>query len=70
MLPVRCFTCRRVLTYDTDLETMKQGTPEYMAKLKSFGHTRICCVRMFLGHDFTLIDKELRFSELYVGKNR
>lgn len=50
-LPVRCFTCNRVIgCYELKYEKMlNEGMPikEILDKLKI---TSICCRRMFLGH--------------------
>ena len=51
MIPVRCFTCNKVIAnrYETYKIMQKEGmsNEEIFEKI---GFTRYCCKRMFLGH--------------------
>ena len=62
IMPFRCFTCGKVINelgYRRKLEegkTMKDSLDE-------LGYTRICCRRIFMGHDYTLFDKILAYGK-------
>lgn len=51
MIPVRCFTCNKVIAnmYCTYLEMQKEGISNEDI-FKKINFTRYCCKRMFLGH--------------------
>jgi len=62
MIPIRCYTCGKVLAhlYDDYIEGLKEGkAPNEL--LDSFGLTRYCCRRMLITH-VELIDNILTFS--------
>ena len=58
MIPVRCFTCNKVIAnmHNTYLEMQKEGLSNEEI-FKKIGFTRYCCKRMFLGH----IDENMDF---------
>ena len=65
LLPIRCFTCGKVLAHSEEIFKVDQTSPEFNTTLEKFGFTRWCCKRMFLGHDPNLFDKELKFSAMF-----
>lgn len=62
IIPVRCFTCGKVVgnKWDTFLELLAQDTPE-AAALDMLGLHRYCCRRMLLTH-VDLIVKLLNYN--------
>ena len=62
MIPIRCYTCGKVIAqlYDDYMEGLKEGK-ESDELLDSFGLTRYCCRRMLITH-VELIDNILTFS--------
>ncbi|CUG87648.1 DNA-directed RNA polymerase II, putative [Bodo saltans] len=55
IIPVRCFTCGKVIAdiYETYLDLQREGADEEKA-LDALGLTRFCCRRMLLTHvDFS-----------------
>jgi DNA-directed RNA polymerase I, II, and III subunit RPABC5 len=59
MFPIRCLTCGKVVAnkekqYIEGIKTKPIG--DVLDELKMF---RYCCRRMFLGHDFTLMQRML-----------
>ncbi|MFX0208608.1 MAG: DNA-directed RNA polymerase subunit N [Candidatus Hodarchaeota archaeon] len=62
MIPIRCYTCGKVIAnlYDEYVEGLKEGK-ESNELLDSFGLTRYCCRRMLITH-VELIDNILTFS--------
>lgn len=63
MIPVRCFTCGKVIgnkweKYQTLLESRKSAN----IALAESGLRRYCCKRMFLSH-IEIIDKLILYSE-------
>lgn len=62
-LPVRCFTCNKVIgQYEQKFENMVEQGLEINDILNSFGLSRYCCRRMFLGH-VPVLDNQLRFPK-------
>ena len=62
MIPIRCYTCGKVIAhlYDQFLEGIEEGKdPKEL--LDSFGLNRYCCRRMLITH-VELIDDILTFS--------
>ena len=61
MIPVRCFTCGKVIAHlwETYKELLKNGKTRSQA-LDIVGLKRYCCKRMFLSH-VELIDKLLEY---------
>ena len=62
LIPVRCFTCGKVIggIYEEFRERVEQG--ENPAKVfEELGITRYCCKRMLLSH-IDLIDEIMRFK--------
>ena len=62
MIPIRCYTCGKVIAhyYDEYHEGLKEGkSPNEL--LDSFGLERYCCRRMLITH-VELIDDVLTFS--------
>ncbi|MFX0015537.1 MAG: DNA-directed RNA polymerase subunit N [Promethearchaeota archaeon] len=62
MIPIRCYTCGKVIAhlYDDYVQGIKEGKdPKEL--LDSFGLTRYCCRRMLITH-VELIDNILTFS--------
>lgn len=51
MIPVRCFTCNKVIAnrYNTYCKFQKEGM-ENKKIFEKIGFDRYCCRRMFLGH--------------------
>ena len=51
MIPVRCFTCNKVVAnkYNTYLALQKEGM-DNKEIFEKIGFTRYCCKRMFLGN--------------------
>ena len=62
MIPIRCYTCGKVIAhlYDEFLDGLKEGK-EAQELLDSFELTRYCCRRMLITH-VELIDDILTFS--------
>ncbi|MHA2061944.1 MAG: DNA-directed RNA polymerase subunit N [Candidatus Hodarchaeales archaeon] len=62
MIPIRCYTCGKVIAqfYDEFIEGAKNGK-NLAEMLDSFGLTRYCCRRMLITH-VELIDDILTFS--------
>ncbi|WP_455141228.1 DNA-directed RNA polymerase subunit N [Candidatus Hodarchaeum mangrovi] len=62
MIPIRCYTCGKVIAhlYDAFLEGLKEGKTA-KELLDSFNLTRYCCRRMLITH-VELIDDILIFS--------
>lgn len=62
MVPIRCYTCGKVLAhlYDDYVQGRKEGK-EQGELLDSFGLNRYCCRRMLITH-VELIDNILTFS--------
>ena len=62
MIPIRCYTCGKVIAqyYDDYLEGLKEGKSA-SELLDSFGLERYCCRRMLITH-VELIDDILTFS--------
>ncbi|UCE13424.1 MAG: DNA-directed RNA polymerase subunit N [Candidatus Heimdallarchaeota archaeon] len=62
MIPIRCYTCGKVLAhfYDDYIEGLKAGR-DSKELLDSFDLTRYCCRRMLITH-VELIDDILTFS--------
>ncbi len=62
-LPVRCFTCNKVIgQYEQKFENMIEMGLEINDILNSFGLSRYCCRRMFLGH-VAVLDNQLCFPK-------
>ena len=62
MIPVRCFTCGKVVAdkWEEWVERVNEGeNPEQV--LDDLGLTRVCCRRMIVSH-VDLIDEIIRFS--------
>ena len=62
MIPVRCFTCGKVVAdkWEEWVERVNEGeNPEQV--LDDLGLTRVCCRRMIIAH-VDLIDEIIRFS--------
>ena len=62
MIPIRCYTCGKVIAhlYDDFIQGLKEGKePDEM--LDSYELTRFCCRRMLITH-VELIDNILTFS--------
>jgi len=61
IIPVRCFTCGKVVADKWEEFTKEVSKGENPAKvLDSMGIKRYCCRRMFLSH-VELIDESLKF---------
>ncbi len=63
IIPVRCFTCGRVIgdKWEEFARRVKNGE-DSMKVLDSLGLTRYCCRRMLLSH-VEVIDEVLKFYE-------
>jgi|LakMenEpi03Aug12_release.lakeMendotaPanAssembly.Ray.scaffolds.fasta_scaffold4659612_1 DNA-directed RNA polymerase subunit N (RpoN/RPB10) len=62
-LPVRCFTCNKVIgQYEQKFEDMVEQGFEINDILNRFGLSRYCCRRMFLGH-VPVLDNQLPFPK-------
>jgi DNA-directed RNA polymerase I, II, and III subunit RPABC5 len=61
LIPVRCFTCYKVIGNKWDLynSLLKKGYSEADA-LDAIGFTRFCCRRMFISH-VDIIDDLLKY---------
>jgi len=62
MIPIRCYTCGKVVAkyYEDYQEGLKEGK-QASELLDSFGLTRYCCRRMLITH-VDIIDDILTFS--------
>ncbi len=62
MIPIRCYTCGKVIAHFQEpfLEGLKAGK-DLAELLDEFGLTRYCCRRMLITH-VELIDDILTFS--------
>jgi DNA-directed RNA polymerase subunit N len=62
MIPVRCFTCGKVIGHLYEEYSRRVASGESpKAVLDSMGMNRYCCRRMFLGH-VELIDEIIPFT--------
>lgn len=62
-LPVRCFTCNKVIgQYETKFENALKEGIEMEKILDTFKLKRMCCRRMFLGY-VNITDKLLMFPQ-------
>ncbi|MCQ5376780.1 MAG: DNA-directed RNA polymerase subunit N [Candidatus Methanomethylicia archaeon] len=62
IIPVRCFTCGKVIADKWDEFKAEVAKGENPAKvLDSLGIKRYCCRRMFLSH-IELLEESLKFS--------
>lgn len=48
-LPVRCFTCGKVLCHEEEYVSRKKRGEDPGDLLDEFGYKRFCCRRMYLG---------------------
>ena len=64
LIPVRCFTCGKVVgnKWDSYVKKLQDGTDE-TAALNELGLTRPCCRRMLLTH-VDLLDRLLKFNAM------
>ena len=62
MLPIRCFSCGKCTREISFIEKIK--TKSMKQTLDEIKATRICCRRMYMGYDPTLLDKVLLIDEL------
>ncbi len=69
MIPVRCFTCGKVIGGDWEIFKTRVGGGEDPAKvLTELGITRVCCRRMFVSHPYDMatdtepIDETIKYS--------
>ena len=63
IIPVRCFTCGKLIADKWDEFTQRVNAGEDSKKvLDSLGVTRYCCRRMILGH-IEISENVLRFYE-------
>ena len=63
IIPVRCFTCGKLIADKWEEFTQRVNTGEDARKvLDSLGITRYCCRRMIMSH-VDISDKILRFYE-------
>jgi len=68
IIPVRCFTCGRVIgdKWEEFSRRVKEGEkPNHV--LDDLGFKRYCCRRMFISH-VEIIDDFLKFAELSAKK--
>jgi DNA-directed RNA polymerase subunit N (RpoN/RPB10) len=62
-LPVRCFTCNKIIgQYEERFVASLENGEKIGVILDSFGLKRICCRRMFLGY-VPVLDKQLCFPK-------
>jgi len=62
MIPVRCFTCGKVIGHLYEEYSRKVASGEQpKTVLDSMGMNRYCCRRMFLGH-VALVDEIIPFT--------
>lgn len=59
--PVRCFTCNKVLDWNTYDDRLARGTESVEAVLNGMGVTRYCCRRMHLCHPKELSARVAQF---------
>lgn len=51
MLPIRCFTCNKVIgRYDEQFEICKQKGEDLASFFDTFNITRYCCKKIFMTH--------------------
>ena len=69
MIPVRCFTCGKVIGGEWELYQNRVSSGEDPAKvLNELGITRVCCRRMYVSHPFDSstgtepIDEAIKYS--------
>ena len=69
MIPVRCFTCGKVIAnvWETYRTRILAGEPPAEV-LNDIGVTRVCCRRMFVAHPYNLetdsepIDETIKYN--------
>lgn len=69
-LPVRCFTCGKILLGDKYFDMISEEGANKDFVLDSLGYRRMCCRRMFLGHSRSLEKNILLYTSSKSGKKK
>jgi DNA-directed RNA polymerase subunit N (RpoN/RPB10) len=63
--PPRCFTCGRVILWEPYEHLVYQEKIKKTDALDQLNHRRMCCRRMFLGHNPRIEDDKNLYSRVY-----
>lgn len=71
MLPIRCFTCNKILgCYNPIFEKWKRDSDNFLDFFEKYDIKRYCCRKIFLTHiDIYQYDPQIEYSNIICKKN-